>query len=174
LRSGKDHKRRRELHVSPRNERTTVVLLFTAWLPLCLWAGGTFAQTKTTNYIYDALGRLTFVQDPLNGNRDYDYDRAGNRVIVAVGEATDGAVEPGAPPMPTGLTKLQVADCAWRGTWNASAGAANYKVGDTTGVERTVTTLYIFISCPTGHPEAVQPKWVQACNQVGCSVKAQF
>jgi len=46
-------------------------------------------QSKTTRYTYDALGRLTFVEDSQNGNRDYDYDAAGNRINVATGVSTD-------------------------------------------------------------------------------------
>lgn len=46
-------------------------------------------QSKTTRYTYDALGRLTFVEDSQNGNRDYDYDAAGNRTNVAAGVSSD-------------------------------------------------------------------------------------
>lgn len=46
-------------------------------------------QPKTTRYSYDALGRLTFVEDSQNGNRDYDYDAAGNRTKVATGITSD-------------------------------------------------------------------------------------
>lgn len=46
-------------------------------------------QSKTTRYTYDALGRLTFVEDPQNGNRDYDYDAAGNRTNVVTGVNSD-------------------------------------------------------------------------------------
>lgn len=46
-------------------------------------------QSKTTRYIYDTLGRLTFVEDPQNGNRDYDYDAAGNRINMNIGANAD-------------------------------------------------------------------------------------
>ena len=46
-------------------------------------------QSKTIRYTYDALGRLTFVEDSQNGNRDYDYDAAGNRTQVATGVSSD-------------------------------------------------------------------------------------
>ena len=38
-------------------------------------------------YTYDALGRLTYVKDNINGNRDYDYDAAGNRTEITKGRA---------------------------------------------------------------------------------------
>lgn len=41
------------------------------------------ATTYQTFY-YDELGRLTKVEDDVSGNRNYDYDRAGNRTNVAV------------------------------------------------------------------------------------------
>ena len=49
----------------------------------------TYAAEKTIKYTYDALGRLTFVEDSINGNRDYDYDDAGNRTQVLVGVSDD-------------------------------------------------------------------------------------
>ena len=72
------------------------------------------AQSKTTRYTYDVHGRLTFVEDSQNGNRDYDYDHAGNRSSVAVGTPNDAANEslpPVPPAKPTGLFKNYVADC---------------------------------------------------------------
>ncbi|MDF2176839.1 RHS repeat protein [Aliiglaciecola sp. CAU 1673] len=40
----------------------------------------------TLTYQYDALGRLIKVIDPYNGDRDYEYDAAGNRKsVVATG-----------------------------------------------------------------------------------------
>lgn len=38
----------------------------------------------TLGYQYDALGRLICVEDSMNGNRQYDYDAAGNRNNVSV------------------------------------------------------------------------------------------
>jgi hypothetical protein len=52
------------------------------------------AAGATLKYTYDALGRLTFVEDPVNGNLDYDYDAAGNRLLVSVGTADDAAADP--------------------------------------------------------------------------------
>lgn len=43
------------------------------------------ADPKTTRYTYDELGRLVKVEDGQNGNRNYNYDAAGNRTNVTVG-----------------------------------------------------------------------------------------
>lgn len=43
----------------------------------------TVAQTsQTIEYKYDALGRLIKVENQANGDKDYDYDPAGNRTSV--------------------------------------------------------------------------------------------
>ncbi|WP_284244612.1 RHS repeat domain-containing protein [Thalassotalea insulae] len=39
-------------------------------------------QPITIQYVYDALGRLTDVIDATNGNRNYQYDEAGNRITA--------------------------------------------------------------------------------------------
>lgn len=39
----------------------------------------------TYTYKYDALGRLVKVVEPVNGDRQYDYDEAGNRTAVTEG-----------------------------------------------------------------------------------------
>src|SRR5690606_5020553 len=51
-------------------------------------------QTKTLTYTYDALGRLTFVSDTVNGDQDFDYDDAGNRRLVSTNVASDEENEP--------------------------------------------------------------------------------
>ena len=107
---------------------------------LCATLSG--AQAKTTIYTYDALGRLTYVQDSQNGNRDYDYDSAGNRLKVATGTASDAASEPGAaappyvagedplarviPAKPSNLFKNYITECSWRASWTLSQGATYY------------------------------------------------
>jgi YD repeat-containing protein len=142
---------------------------------LLAFVGASLAAPKTTTYKYDALGRLTFVVDAANGNRDYDYDKAGNRLVVAIGEATDEAMEPGAPATPTGLVRTYIQNCVWRANWNAVPGAVNYKVLSTTGVEQTVTTNQAYINCPFNNKEGNKPKWVRACASSGaCSFRAYF
>ncbi len=44
--------------------------------------GPTTPVEVIVRYEYDALGRLVKVNDPLNGNRNYHYDAAGNRTSV--------------------------------------------------------------------------------------------
>jgi YD repeat-containing protein len=65
---------------------------------LVLWLSVTSAEATAIRYFYDALGRVTFVVDPVNGNRDYDYDAAGNRLLVARGAATDSSNEHSTAP----------------------------------------------------------------------------
>lgn len=134
-------------------------------------------QAKTMTYNYDALGRLTFVTDPVNGNRDYDYDKAGNRLNVATGTASDTAAEPAVVylPAPTGLSKSLTGNCVWRASWNLVTGAAKYLVKDTTGVSRYVTTTFADIGCPSNNSSANMPSSVQACdvNNI-CGTKANY
>jgi YD repeat-containing protein len=150
------------------------------WASLALSAlvavgGVASAAPKTTTYAYDALGRLTFVTDTQNGNRDYDYDKTGNRLLVAVGESTDQAMEPGAPNSPTGLLKTYIQNCVWRANWTAVPGAVNYKVLDTVGNEQTVTTNQAYVNCPFNNQNGNKPKWVRACSSTGaCSFRAYF
>jgi YD repeat-containing protein len=139
------------------------------------------AQTaKTTRYKYDALGRLTFVEDSQNGNRDYDYDAAGNRRNVAAGTADDSASEPTTPPpppapaAPTNLTKTHVADCSWSASWGSVSGATSYKFSDTSGAISTVTSTSTTVFCPTGDPDGNKPGWVRACNASGCGLVSYF
>jgi len=148
------------------------------------------AEAKTTKYTYDALGRLTYVEDSQNGNRDYDYDKMGNRLKVSVGTASDAGSEPTSqiPVIPTGLSKSLIASCAWRATWNLSPGATSYSFKNTqnqittiypvssTGVvlDGTNNTLSMTMSCPPQNPQSNQPYTVKACNASGCSAAASF
>lgn len=157
----------------------TIYKRFSTFLLMCVV---TFPTTSlyagTLKYQYDALGRLTYVEDPTNGNRDYDYDSAGNRLLVSTNTANDTAAEPGAAvtlPAPTGLSKSQIASCAWRAKWNPVAGAAKYLFKDTTGGSFYVTTTFADISCPVGNPSGNMPKSVQACDASNvCGIKANY
>jgi hypothetical protein len=137
------------------------------------------AQAKTTTYTYDALGRLTFVGDSVNGNRDYDYDKAGNRLLVATNVASDAAAEPGSVtltlPAPTNPYKSLIGSCAWRATWDSVTGAAKYKVKDTNGVNQWVVITEAIVQCPVGASSSNMPKTVQACNVDNiCGQEANF
>ena len=168
---------RKSAGVLSRIRLATIAVLL---VPL-LWAGDIDAQTaKTTTYKYDALGRLTFVEDSVNGNRDYDYDAAGNRRNVAVNQANDAASEPGPlppppyPAAPTGLGINQVADCAWNATWNSVQGATSYSLGDTGGATYSTTFTNKSVPCPQGNPQGNKPQWVRACNPNMCGPYSYF
>lgn len=112
------------------------------------------AQSRTTTYTYDAIGRLTFIEDSQNGNRDFDYDSAGNRLRVTVGASSDGAAEPASsspayvpgtdplarviPARPSNLFKSYVNECAWRTTWTLSQGATYYTSKTASGRNSTI------------------------------------
>ena len=140
-------------------------------------SSGVYAQTKTTTYTYDALGRLTFVADSVNGNRDYDYDKAGNRLLVSTNTVSDATAEPGVNtlPAPTNLYKSLIYSCAWKATWNPVTGAAKYLVKDTSGASQWVTTTEAVVACPVGASSSNMPQSVQACNASDvCGPKANF
>jgi YD repeat-containing protein len=158
-----------------------------ALVPL-LWAGTGSAQTaKTTKYKYDALGRLTFVEDGQNGNRDYDYDRLGNRQLVATGTASDSAAEPSLAT-PANRSKNYVANCSWRASWTLVPNATRYDLKNiqnqtttiypSTGTNPTVeisgNTLTVYLNCPYNTPDATEPASLKACNADGCSPSGNF
>jgi len=134
-----------------------------------------FAQSKTTKYVYDALGRLTYVEDSQNGNRDYDYDKAGNRMLVSTGTSSDLQSDPTAPARPTNLSTSHIADCAWSARWSAVAGATSYLLTDTNNSTQQLTTNQGSVNCPRGNPSGNRPKSVAACNlTMGCGGAAFF
>lgn len=147
---------------------------------LLVGAGVAWAAPKTTTYTYDALGRLTFVTDSQNGNRDYDYDKVGNRLLVAVGGANDSTNEPGVagPPVPTNPIASLGSFCVWNTWWGPSAGATSYVITDSLGTTYTTSGSpysYLWTStCPNGNPYGRKPLYVKACNSSGCSANAQF
>lgn len=131
---------------------------------------------KVIRYTYDALGRLTFVEDAQNGNRDYDYDAAGNRLLVSTSVASDTTAEPNFLfPAPTGLGRSLLSDCVWRASWDAVSGAVKYLVKDTNGGSQYVTTTVAYVECPRGNSAANRPLSVSACtaNNV-CGYSANF
>ncbi|MES2824206.1 MAG: hypothetical protein V4732_11440 [Pseudomonadota bacterium] len=137
-------------------------------------------QTKTSTYSYDELGRLTFVSDPANGNRDFDYDNAGNRILVSTKTLNDSTAEPGLVilPAPANPYSSLIASCAWRATWTLVSGAAKYLVKDTSntlGGSQYVTTNEAFVACPVGNSAGNKPKTVQACTASNvCGTEAYF
>ncbi len=137
-----------------RNNNRICFILFSFSLAF-FYANPTFAQTTT--YTYDTLGRLTFVQD-VNGNRDYDYDNAGNRTEVAIATTSDDV--PVTPVLPAPVLSAgacsQIAPGAYRGQWNAVAGAGAYKYRTQAGNEYIVTSLNSIQNSPC--------QWVRACT----------
>lgn len=129
------------------------------------------AAPQTLKYTYDALGRVTFVEDTVNGNRDYDYDAAGNRTQVVLNQAVDEVYVPTVPPKPTNLNCSSIAPGVNRGAWTGSTEATYYLytayVSGNSVIFRTDRSSYTPIdnsSCRS----------VQACNDVGCSASVNF
>ncbi len=160
-----------------------IIMVAVAMAPMLLWTGDLAAQAKTTNYKYDALGRLTYVEDSVNGNRDYDYDAAGNRLLVAAGSDSDSEKEPGTPgpygppAKPSGLVAANQYDCAWSASWLESSTATSYIFKSTANQSLTMPAtppLNTTVFCPSGQPSYNKPNWVQACNDLGCSEKSYF
>jgi YD repeat-containing protein len=131
------------------------------------------AEAQTLKYTYDALGRVTFVEDATNGNRDYDYDKAGNRLLVSINTANDDAakpVEPSVPAAPTGLSvqgPLSPSGDGYNFSWNPVVGATSYegKLKDGTSFTKTGTS---------GSSAGPRPDWVRALNSVGAGPIAYF
>lgn len=131
-------------------------------------------KAVTKSFEYDELGRLTFVKDPLNGNRDYDYDPAGNRTQVFVGATTDSENPDAEPdytaylPAPTNLYTSAVATGVYTSSWSAVTGATYYiyRVNDTSGTEYQVTSTQVTYSGTAD--------WVKACNASICSAISEY
>jgi YD repeat-containing protein len=124
---------------------------------------------QTLHYTYDELGRLTFVEDSLNGNRDYDYDAAGNRTTVAIGNSSDDINAPQPPDAPTGLVLNGPFSQSggYSFSWSAVSGADHYEIQLTDGTRLTTTAT----SGDTAGPAA---EWVRAVNDAGASGLAYF
>ena len=156
----------------------------TAKLPVSIYiatifltACGASEPEVVVQYKYDALGRLDLVEDKVNGNRDYDYDNVGNRLLVATSTSSDSGNEtsPGRLPAPTGTKASYFADCVWRATWGSVPGAVKYEVKDTKGINHYTTTTNVDIQCTTGMPSSNKPESVQACSADNlCGIVAFF
>jgi YD repeat-containing protein len=150
------------------------------------------SQAQTVKYKYDALGRLTFVEDATNGNRDFDYDKAGNRLLVSASTVNDAAAEPGTPgatpstlTAPTGLSCYQSnGPTAWKGSWSAVPNAHYYvfRLGDNyvgsyvsnepNNAIRVNGTSTNVMSINTS---TMPCKWVKACDaNNNCGPQAYF
>jgi YD repeat-containing protein len=122
---------------------------------------GLSVQAQTLKYTYDALGRVTFVEDATNGNRDYDYDNAGNRLLVSINTANDDVAkpaEPGVPAAPTGLTvrgPFSPTGDGYNFSWNPVAGATSYEGQLKGGAPFSTTTQ---TSADSAGP---RPDWVR-------------
>jgi YD repeat-containing protein len=127
---------------------------------------------------YSGVERVAAIRDMPDGTYFYRVRGCGRGGCSDYMVGANGVVvnrAPPAPDMPTNLTKTHVANCAWRATWSAVSGAANYIVSDTLGNEQTVTTLYASVACPINNQFANQPRWVKACSVAGgCGSKAYF
>jgi hypothetical protein len=133
-----------------------------------LFALGLNVNAQTQTYTYDALGRVTFVNDSVNGNLDYDYDKAGNRLLVSNATATDATAEPGGPPPPTGLSISGPFSQSggYTARWVGSTGTTYYEVLLSTGSSLNVNAQSI--------SNQYRPTWVKACNAITCSGKVYF
>lgn len=52
------------------------------YLVIFVFSSNSYPQAQSLKYTYDELGRLKTVEDSKNGDRNYQYDAAGNRIYV--------------------------------------------------------------------------------------------
>lgn len=127
---------------------TMKVPVSTASLLCALMFASTFVESAETKiiYKYDALGRLTFIEDSANGNRDYDYDDVGNRKLVSVNQSVDEPAPlptPSAPSIPSDGCAQQYPN-VYRAKWYSVSGASYYILRSTASQHRvTGTSFYI-------------------------------
>lgn len=157
------------------------ILIGISWLALGIIHQAT---AQTLKYHYDSLGRLTFVEDPTNGNRDYDYDAAGNRLLVSTSGATDASNEPasssssscssssisGIPVAPKNLA-VSFSGGLYISRWDASPGTNFYLLMFDRAAPKQVP------ASPCGvhsSADSLRPISVQACNASGCSSASNF
>lgn len=137
-----------------------------------LFSGMHSAQSATLRYTYDALGRVTFVEDTVNGNRDYDYDAAGNRTQMSVGNPDENSPPPISIPAPPTSLRAWGPISQYGGysaTWVGNDGADYYELRTNGGKYHTIQAGQQLKVTDT-----TRAKWVRACNTAGCSAKAYF
>lgn len=80
------------------------------------------------------------------------------------------------PAKPTGLSKNQVADCAWSASWSAVPNATYYVFRNRAPYDNewTVSGTNTTYSCPWGQAYDYRPRWVRACNTWGCSAESYY
>lgn len=153
--------------MNPSVRSSCIALLALCSLPSL--APNALAASNTLKYTYDALGRLTFVEDAVNGNRDYDYDAAGNRIQVNVGLEHDDGVPVVKLSAPTGLSCNGPLSRSggYKASWQPVAGAAFYIYEDWNGKE-------IHVSTTTATLEG-KCFYVRACESSNaCGAKTNF
>mgnify|MGYP003942126097 CR=1 FL=1 len=150
------------------------LLPISLFLMLSLLGINQASAEQKLRYTYDSLGRLTFVEDSVNGNRDFDYDSAGNRTHVIIGSPGDDVPPNPPPPAPT----LPLHACSqqylnvYKAIWNSVPGASYYIIRSTSSVspEHKVTTTSFYID-----QGGAKCSWVKACNVYDvCSEKTYF
>ncbi len=144
-------------------------------LLLCsaLLSAGAFAASQTLYYTYDELGRVTYVEDSVNGDHDYDYDNAGNRTVMAVGVSSDSEVE-GADPQALTAPKnldlngpLSPFGGGYNFSWASVENATHYQVRLSDGTQFTTTNTF-------GSSAGPAASWVAAVNSSGMGPKGFF
>jgi YD repeat-containing protein len=134
------------------------------------FATQTLVLTGTASNVTDfgrPSGTWYYRVQACNQNQCGPYGTAGNSTVV----------NNPYPPKPTGLTTNPNAQCGWTAQWNASAGASHYSFRDQSGTFASsptgTSTTYSYCNDPNNQ-QLYKPKWVKACNAVGCSIQADF
>lgn len=156
-------------HAIKRPRLSTFLIVFRCLCVLAIFLSSehTVAQSKNTKYVYDALGRLTFVEDSQNGNRDYDYDPAGNRTEVAVGNDGEIAV----PATPTGFRARLVNSrySIYEMQWDSVPHSTYYLLTIASSPRREVKVTATSQATVSYVQHQYRGLSVKACNSVGCS-----
>lgn len=138
----------------------------------------TSASFASQTLRHSGIERIATISNLPNGTYFYRVRACGYTGCSGYTEGATSVVvstPPPSLPAPTNLAKTFVANCAWRATWNAVEGAANYIVRDTAGAEQTVVSPIAHVACPINNQNANQPRWVKACSPAGlCSSVANF